>query len=146
MSKDKLVTCPRCGSDACYETKEAYNLVNRVCYGCGFMTHNYMKEDSEFLQEQLDRIGDNGGIDHKLTDQEVLRKWLKDTVGLEQYFEALVENGFDDLESVTMITMNELDTLGIIEKMGHKMKLLRYITKLNENEIGANQEGDTTLI
>jgi hypothetical protein len=54
MSQDKLTICPRCGSDACYETKEAHNLVNKVCYGCGFMTHNYMKEDSEFLQEQLE--------------------------------------------------------------------------------------------
>lgn len=54
MSKDNLITCPRCGSDACYETKEAYNLVNRMCYGCGFMTHNYMKKDSEFLNEQLE--------------------------------------------------------------------------------------------
>ena len=54
MFKDKLITCPRCDSDACYETKEAHNLINRVCYGCGFMTHNYMKEDSEFLQEQLE--------------------------------------------------------------------------------------------
>ena len=54
MSEDKLITCPRCGSDACYETQEAYNLVNRMCYGCGFMTHNYMKEDSEFLNEQLE--------------------------------------------------------------------------------------------
>lgn len=54
MSDDKLITCPRCGSDACYETQEAYNLTNRMCYGCGFMTHNYMKEDSEFLQEQLE--------------------------------------------------------------------------------------------
>jgi len=54
MSKDKLITCPRCGSDACYETKEAHNLINRMCYGCGFMTHNYMKKDSEFLEEQLE--------------------------------------------------------------------------------------------
>ena len=54
MSEDKLITCPRCGSDACYENKEAYNLINRVCYGCGFMTHNYMQKDSEFLQEQLE--------------------------------------------------------------------------------------------
>jgi|TARA_R110000822_G_scaffold31431_3_gene90914 hypothetical protein len=54
MSNDNLITCPRCGSDACYEHKETHNLVNRMCYGCGFMTHNYMKEDSEFLNEQLE--------------------------------------------------------------------------------------------
>ena len=56
MSNDNLITCPRCGSDACYEHKEAHNLINRMCYGCGFMTHNYMKEDSEFLQEQLEPL------------------------------------------------------------------------------------------
>jgi len=54
MSKDKLTTCPRCGSDACYDNQESPNLINRMCYGCGFMTHNYMKEDSEFLQEQIE--------------------------------------------------------------------------------------------
>jgi len=54
MSKDKLITCPRCGSDACYETQETPNLINRICYGCGFMTHNYMKEDSQFLEDQLE--------------------------------------------------------------------------------------------
>lgn len=56
MSKDKLITCPRCGSDACYETQETPNLTNRICYGCGFMTHNYMKEDSLFLEEQLESL------------------------------------------------------------------------------------------
>jgi len=54
QQKDELITCPRCGSDACYEIKEAYNLINRICYGCGFTTHNFMKEDSEFLEEQLE--------------------------------------------------------------------------------------------
>ncbi len=54
MPKDKLIDCPRCGSDACYETQEQYNLINRICYGCGFMTHNYMNKDSTFLQEQLE--------------------------------------------------------------------------------------------
>ena len=51
---DKLITCPRCGSDACYDNQELPNLINRICYGCGFTTNNFMKEDSEFLQEQLE--------------------------------------------------------------------------------------------
>lgn len=54
MKKDELITCPRCGSDACYQTQEMYNLVNRMCYGCGFMTHNYMNKESTFLTEQLE--------------------------------------------------------------------------------------------
>ena len=47
---------------------------------------------------------------------------VKDTVGLEQYFYDLVCNGFDDLESLSMLTMNELKELDIIEKMRHRMK------------------------
>jgi len=52
--QDKLITCPRCGSDACYDAQEAPNLTTRVCYGCGFTTNNFMKEDSVFLQEQIE--------------------------------------------------------------------------------------------
>lgn len=44
MTKDALVICPKCGSDACYslpinETKNSYN-----CMGCGFHTNDLMLE------------------------------------------------------------------------------------------------------
>ena len=54
MIKDQLTLCPRCHSDACYELKESINLTNRMCYGCGFMTNNFMINTSEFLNEQLE--------------------------------------------------------------------------------------------
>ena len=95
------------------------------------------------LRKRLDKMEKgNGGGDQKGGKKEQLRIWLKDTVGLEQYFYDLVCNGFDDLESLSMLTMNELNTLGNIEKMGHRMKLLRHIAKLRQND----QEGQTALV
>ena len=54
MSKDKLTNCPRCGSDACYTQNMGSSYALELCYGCGFTTNTLMKEDSEFLSEQLE--------------------------------------------------------------------------------------------
>ncbi len=53
---DELVTCPSCGSDACYskpinETKNSY-----TCFGCGFNSNDLMVEgeyDAEVFEEDL---------------------------------------------------------------------------------------------
>jgi len=53
---DELVTCPSCGSDACYvksinETKNSY-----TCFGCGFNSNDLMIEgeyDAEAFEEDL---------------------------------------------------------------------------------------------
>ena len=66
----------------------------------------------------------------ELTQWAAVKKWLKDTVGLPQYGDLLMQNGFDDLECVRMLTMNDLNMLGI-EKIGHKMNLMKYIDALN---------------
>lgn len=52
--KDNLITCTRCGSDACYTQDMGADYILELCYGCGFTTNNLMKEDSEFLAEQLE--------------------------------------------------------------------------------------------
>ena len=51
---DNLVTCDRCGSDACYmqEVNDTIKLYH--CYGCGFMANSAMERDSEFLQQQME--------------------------------------------------------------------------------------------
>lgn len=54
MSKDKLTTCSRCNSDACYVSNLGADYSVKMCYGCGFTTNTLMKEDSEFLNEQLE--------------------------------------------------------------------------------------------
>lgn len=53
---DELITCPNCGSDACYskpinETKNAYS-----CYGCGFRSNDLLVEgeyDAEAFEEDF---------------------------------------------------------------------------------------------
>jgi hypothetical protein len=54
MLKDKLTTCTRCGSDACYEQDMGANYVISLCYGCGFTTNTLMHTNSKFLEEQLE--------------------------------------------------------------------------------------------
>ena len=51
---DNLVTCDRCGSDACY-TQEVNNEIKLYhCYGCGFMANTAMTRESEFLHQQME--------------------------------------------------------------------------------------------
>jgi hypothetical protein len=47
---DKLVTCKRCGSDACYEHKQQGILV-WSCMSCGFTSNELMIENSQLVQE-----------------------------------------------------------------------------------------------
>jgi hypothetical protein len=54
MSKDKLIICPRCESDACYEQDLGADYKVYQCYGCGFTTNTLMTSDSEFLEEQTE--------------------------------------------------------------------------------------------
>ena len=53
---DNLVTCTRCGSDACYVDEVNQDIKTYFCYGCGFQTNSLMKEDSEFYLEQLETL------------------------------------------------------------------------------------------
>eukprot|EP01084_Bolivina_argentea_P138642 244045_1 len=62
--------------------------------------------------------------------QEELYNWLNDIVNLVQYYHVFVENGFDDLDSLTDIKMEELETIGI-DKLGHRKKLLKFIKKID---------------
>ena len=54
MQNDKLTTCSRCGSDACYQQEMGADYTIKLCYGCGFTTNTLMHSESEFLQEQLE--------------------------------------------------------------------------------------------
>jgi hypothetical protein len=47
---DKLVTCAKCGSDACYE-HEIEKIIVWSCMGCGFTTNELMLEESQLVKE-----------------------------------------------------------------------------------------------
>ena len=58
-----------------------------------------------------------------------LREWIENKMGLPQYFELLMDNGFEDLESLKDITMEHLREMGI-EEMGHRLKLMKAAYKV----------------
>ena len=49
---DNLITCSRCGSDACYVEEVNQDIKTYFCYGCGFQTNSIMKEGEIFFEEQ----------------------------------------------------------------------------------------------
>jgi hypothetical protein len=53
---DNMITCPRCGSDACYVQEVNHEINNYQCYGCGFITNSLLKKDSKFFEEQMELL------------------------------------------------------------------------------------------
>ena len=53
---DNLITCPRCGSDACYVDEVSMDIKTHFCYGCGFQTNSLMKEGEEFYTQQGENL------------------------------------------------------------------------------------------
>eukprot|EP01083_Nonionella_stella_P245145 852455_1 len=74
-------------------------------------------------------------------DHERVREWLRNEVNLVQYHALFIENGFEDLESIKSLNMEILNMLQI-DKIGHKMKILRCVAKLNQSQ----NEGNTDYI
>eukprot|EP01083_Nonionella_stella_P158282 514981_1 len=63
--------------------------------------------------------------------REELREWLDEKVKLAQYYDVLVDNGYETLDIVKEITdQNELKEIGIVLK-GHLLKLMTEVNKLN---------------
>ncbi len=52
MQMDNLTACKRCGSDACYENKVNESYTTYWCFGCGFTSSTFMREDHEFYNHQ----------------------------------------------------------------------------------------------
>ena len=53
---DNLITCSRCGSDACYVEEVNQDIKTYFCYGCGFQSNSLMKSNSEFLNQQNETL------------------------------------------------------------------------------------------
>ena len=57
LAMDKLVDCPCCKSNACYEsefTTQEGNIKTWLCMTCGMTTNTSMTEDSEVLKESFE--------------------------------------------------------------------------------------------
>ena len=53
---DNLITCDRCGSDACYVQEVNETVKNYQCYGCGFITNSLLVKDTQFFEEQMELL------------------------------------------------------------------------------------------
>lgn len=55
---DNLVTCNRCGGNACYEQKVNEEVTTYLCMGCGFTTATNMTENSAPVRAALESAPD----------------------------------------------------------------------------------------
>ena len=79
-------------------------------------------------------------IEEKLEEQQIspeqnaMNTWFRDTLKLPQYLELFVSQGFDGLDTMSDLTDFHLRELGI-DKMGHRMKILKAVRIYNEKVI-----------
>jgi len=67
----------------------------------------------------------------ELNDSEKVQKWLEDEVKLPQYFDLFIQQGFDDMDGVAIITKEDLESMGI-SMVGHQRKILSKASKINK--------------
>jgi hypothetical protein len=79
--EDNLVICPKCGSDACYQTPINEFHSNYACFGCGYQTSDLIRE-GEFNFEEYDQSLPYLYVDIKHTDSEG-RVWYPQSVNIE---------------------------------------------------------------
>ena len=51
---EKLVTCKRCGGNACYEQKIDETITTNLCMGCGFTTSTLLVEGSAQVDNAIE--------------------------------------------------------------------------------------------
>ena len=80
MNADKLIECPRCGSDACYTQEINDKITNYMCYGCGFQSNSLMKSNEDFLNEQVEVLPEL--YKDLIYEDSEGKSWLPSTINL----------------------------------------------------------------
>ncbi|XP_045567275.1 caskin-1 isoform X1 [Salmo salar] len=70
-----------------------------------------------------------------------LTEWLS-AIGLSQYQQVLVQNGYENIDFITDITWEDLQEIGII-KLGHQKKLMLAVKRLAEMQRGSEGRSST---
>ncbi|KAK0146623.1 Caskin-1 [Merluccius polli] len=68
-----------------------------------------------------------------------LGEWLS-AIGLSQYHQVLVQNGYENIDFITDITWEDLQEIGIT-KLGHQKKLMLAVKRLAEMQHGSEGRG-----
>ena len=85
---------------------------------------------------QLQQSQNNNDMIHmhnNVADEERVRMWLHNTVKLPQYYQLFIDQGFDDLETISDLTVDDLRSMGI-DKLGHQKKLIKHVKKLCDTD------------
>ena len=78
---DDLITCDRCGSNACYKQEVNESVNNYMCYGCGFVSNSLMKDEEVFWEEQKMKLPElHKDLIFKDKDNQY---WIPHTVNME---------------------------------------------------------------
>ena len=91
------------------------------------------KKIKEIIEEIKNILHEKSLIKSQNLKQEQFRLWLINNVGLGQYYDLLIQNGFDSLLTIKYATMNQLKFIGI-NKIGHRLTLIHHITKLKKTD------------
>nr|XP_019966297.1 PREDICTED: caskin-1-like isoform X2 [Paralichthys olivaceus] len=68
-----------------------------------------------------------------------LGEWLS-AIGLNQYHQVLVQNGYENIDFITDITWEDLQEIGVT-KLGHQKKLMLAVKRLAEMQRGSDGRG-----
>ena len=66
-----------------------------------------------------------------MTREHIVRTWLR-FLHVEQYSDSFIENGYDDMETVKLIDIEDLEAIGV-RRHDHKRYLLDNVKMLREN-------------
>ena len=81
----------------------------------------------------LNKDGENEGLNMKEEEKERIKQWFHDEVQLfddnEKYFDLFIQNGFDKISTIQRIQKSDLEEIGI-DKLGHRNAILYAIDKL----------------
>ena len=80
MTSDKLISCTKCGCDACYATEINETKKSYFCWGCGYQTSDLMKQgefDTNAFEENIPELYK----DVKYIDSEK-RIWYPTTINI----------------------------------------------------------------
>ncbi|KAL5018515.1 hypothetical protein ScPMuIL_004237, partial [Solemya velum] len=116
---------------ACYDMPTVSRMTPEDLTAIGITKPGHRKR----LKAEIARLNIHDGIpDHKPND---LHEWLR-LLSLDQYYETLWRQGYENIDSVTDITWEDLEEIGI-KKLGHQKKIMLAIDRLKRIISGAKR-------
>ena len=106
-------------------------------------TESKNKEEDDVkheIQEEVQGV-DINSMDMSVDKEIMVAVWLSEEVELNEYVELFIENGFNDMDTIKGIKIEDLEAIGIT-KQGHKRKIIMAVEKLNGDSIEEDQVDD----